>query len=248
LGGSTNNGLSNYNSLQAVFQKRVSYGLEFNFAYTWSKFLDSQDTSSWASGLPQPYQSSYCVKCNWGPSIYDMRHVLTFSGIYTLPFGRGAQFLNKNRIVDEIVGGWRLAATSRDNTGTPFTPMMGASLTYAQAGSQFPNQVGDPHQGGGSIANWFNKAAYASPGIATYGDVHRNSLYGPGYTNLNLSFGKTFTITEGTKFEVRADAQNALNHASFGGPDATVDNNKPAVISSVTDGGRHIQLYGRFSF
>jgi Carboxypeptidase regulatory-like domain len=248
LGGSTNNGISNYNSFQAVFQKRVSHGLEFNFAYTWSKFLDSQDTSSWASGLPQPYQSSYCVQCNWGPSVFDVRHVLTFSGIYTLPLGRGAQFLNKNRMVDEIVGGWRLSATSRENTGSPTTLTMATDLTYAQAGNQFPNQVGDPHLANRSIANWYNKAAFAAPANGTFGNVHRNSIYGPSYSNLNLSFGKTFTITEGTRFEVRADAQNALNHASFGGPDATIGNNKPAVISSVTDGGRRIQLYGRFSF
>jgi hypothetical protein len=249
LGGSTNNASSNYNSLQAVFQKRLSYGLEFNVAYTWSKFLDSQDSTSWYSAVSQPYQSSYCVKCNWGPSVFDVRQVLTFSGIYTLPFGRGAMFLNKNNLVDEIVGGWRLAATSRENTGSPFTPTMATNLTYAQAGNQFPNLIGDPHvPNTKSILNWFNKNAYAAPAPGTFGNVRRNSLYGPNYSNLNLSFGKTFRITEGTRFEVRADAQNALNHASFGGPDSSIGNNTNAVITSVTDGGRHIQLYGRFSF
>jgi hypothetical protein len=259
IGGSTNNGISNYNSLQAVFQKRLSMGLELNASYTWSKFLDSMDSSGWGSSTQtQYYQNSYCVRCNWGPSNFDVRHVFTFSGVYTLPFGKGAQFLNNNIVADEIFGGWRLAATSRENTGSPFTPLMSTNLTNAQSGSQYPNQVGNPFSaiapGGPSLGsvhnltNWYNKGAFASPGANTYGTLHRNSIYGPDYSNLNLSFGKTFDFYENTKLEIRADAQNFLNHASFGGPDAGIGDNNPARITSVTDGGRHIQIYGKFTF
>jgi hypothetical protein len=142
---------------------------------------------------------------------------------------------------------------------------MASSLTYAQAGSQFPNLIGnplsvvapngngDPTYGGQqpsvhTLANWFNKYAFASPGIATYGNVRRNSVYGPDYSNLNLSFGKTFSVMERYRLEIRADAQNALNHASFAGPDSAIGDSKPAVITGVTDGGRHIQAYIHFEF
>jgi hypothetical protein len=250
LGGSTNNASSNYNALQLIFQKRVSHGFELNANYVWSKFLDSMDSAGWGSSVgSQPYQNAYCVKCNWGPSNFDQRQVLTFSAIYTLPFGKGAQFLNNNIIADEVLGGWRLAATSRENTGSPFTPTMSTSLTYAQAGSQYPNLVGNPMGlRTKSIDNWFDKGAYASPGVGVYGNVHRNSLYGPNYSNLNLSLGKTFSLFEKTALEIRADAQNALNHASFPGPDSGIGDGNPAQIRSVTDGGRHIQLYGKFTF
>jgi hypothetical protein len=208
------------------------------------------DSAGWGSSVgSQPYQNAYCVKCNWGPSNFDQRQVLTFSAIYTLPFGKGAQFLNNNIIADEVLGGWRLAATSRENTGSPFTPTMSTSLTYAQAGSQYPNLVGNPMGlRTKSIDNWFDKGAYASPGVGVYGNVHRNSLYGPNYSNLNLSLGKTFSLFEKTALEIRADAQNALNHASFPGPDSGIGDGNPAQIRSVTDGGRHIQLYGKFTF
>ena len=266
LGGSSNNGISNYNSLQATFQRRLTHGLFLNATYTYSKFLDSQDSSGWGSSAgSQTYQSSYCLRCNYGPSNFDERHVFTFSGYYTLPFGRGAQFLNKSILADEILGGWRLSATSRENTGAPFTPTMANNQTYAQAGSQFPNLIGnplsnlapnntgDPSNGGPqttvhTLQNWFNKYAYTSPGIATFGNVHRNSLYGPDYSDLSFSFGKTFSVMEHYKLEVRADARNFLNHASFGGPDSAIDDTHPATITSVTNGGRHIQLYARFSF
>ena len=264
--GSLNNGISTYNSLQATFTRRITHGLQLNASYTYSKFLDSQDSSGWGSSAgSQTYQSSYCLRCNYGPSNFDERHVFTASGVYTLPFGHGGQFLNKTALEDVVLGGWRLSATSRDNTGAPFTPTMANNQTYAQAGSQFPNLIGNPlsvlspnntgdaFNGGAqtsvhTLANWFNKFAYADPGKYTFGNVHRNSLYGPGYTNLDLSFGKTFSVMERYKLEIRADARNVLNHASFGGPDSAIDDTHPANISSVTDSGRHIQLYAHFSF
>ena len=266
INGSLNNGISNYNSLQATFMRRMTHGLQMSASYTYSKFLDSQDSSGWGSSAgSQTYQSSYCLRCNYGPSNFDERHVFTFSGVYTLPFGHGGQFLNKNVIEDVVLGGWRLSATSRENTGAPFTPTMANNQSYAQAGSQFPNLIGnplsvlapnntsDPSTGGPqtsvhTLANWFNKYAYASPGIAAFGNVHRNSVYGPDYSDLSFSFGKTFSVLEHYKLEVRADARNFLNHASFGGPDSAIDDTHPASITSVTNGGRHIQLYARFSF
>ncbi len=251
LGGSTNNGSSSYNSLQVVFQKRLSHGFETNANYVYSKFLDTMDSSGWGSSVgTQSYQNSYCPKCNWGPSNFDQRHVLSFSAIYTLPFGHGAQFLNNNRLVDEVLGGWRLAATSRENTGAPFTPTMSTNLSYAQAGSQYPKLIGKPTlpKAERSVENWFNKAAFASPGVGVFGPLHRNSMTGPGYTNVDLSFGKTFNIYEKAKFEVRADARNSLNHASFSGPDSGIGNGNPAQIRGLTDSGRHVQLYGKFTF
>lgn len=255
IGGSTNNANSNYNSLQVVFQKRLAHGLEFNANYVWSKFLDNMDSAGWGSSVGGTnYQNAFCVKCEWGPSNFDQKHVFSFSGVYTLPFGKGAQFLNNSKIADEVIGGWRLAATSRENTGSPFTPTMagGSDNTYAHAGTQYPNLVGNWHVKNRSIANWYNKDAFAFPGYGVYGDAHRNMLYGPPYTNLNLSLGKTFDIYENTKFEVRADAQNSLNHPSFCGPDATIQKpgttNDPAKITCVDDGGRHLQLFGKFTF
>ena len=60
INGSTNNASSNYNSLQAQFQKRMTYGLEFNANYTWSHFLDDQDSSGWGSrGGNTPWQIGY---------------------------------------------------------------------------------------------------------------------------------------------------------------------------------------------
>ena len=43
------NAISNYNSLQAVIEKRMSQGLNLEFSYVWSHFLDDLDSAGWGS-------------------------------------------------------------------------------------------------------------------------------------------------------------------------------------------------------
>src|SRR6185312_13519676 len=104
--GSTNNAISNYNSLQASIQKRMTSGLEFNFNYVWSHFLDDQDSSAWGGyGGAQIYQNSYVPSANYGPSNFDIRNAFKGHVIYQFPLGRGRRFLNNNYALDLLLGG-----------------------------------------------------------------------------------------------------------------------------------------------
>ncbi|MHB1701158.1 MAG: carboxypeptidase-like regulatory domain-containing protein [Acidobacteriaceae bacterium] len=249
INGNTNNAYTNYNSLQASASRRLTTGLEFNFNYTWSHFLDVMDSSGWAgSAGNQGYQSSYDPSANYGASNFDIRSQFKGSAIYELPFGKGRRFLNNNAIVDAVIGGWQTTGIIVLHGGSPFTPVMANNLSYSQAGNQYPNLVGNPNSGAHTIKEWFNVAAYAAPANGTFGDVRRNSLYGPGFSDIDLSLGKTFHIRERFNFEVRADARNALNHASFSNPDPNIGPGHTAQITGVTNGGRTMQLYGRLSF
>ena len=91
----------------------------------------------------------------------------------------------------------------------------------------------------------------------TFGNVKRNSLYGPGINTINFSAAKAFSIREGINVEFRADAQNVFNHPSFGLPDNThlsgaagVDQpySGTAPIRKLTVQGRNLQLGLRVSF
>jgi hypothetical protein len=250
ISGSTNNAISNYNSLQESIQKRLSNGLEFSFNYTWSHFLDYQDSAGWGGKSGNTYyHNGYVPSANYGPSSFDIRHMFKGSALYSLPFGKGMRFLNSNSIVDEVVGGWHRAVTRMVQTGNPFTPIMKSNTSYSQAGQQFPNLVGNPLSGPhGTISEWFNIAAYAAPTPGTFGNVHRNSLYGPGLTDVNLSLGKTFSLPEGIKVELRGDATNVFNHPSFDLPDNSIGAGHNAQITSVTVGGRAMQLFAQVYF
>jgi len=259
--GSTNNALSNYNALQATIDKRMTHGLQFNFNYTWSHFLDDMDSSGWGSREGyQNYQNAYDISQNYSNSNFDIRQMFKGEVVYKLPFGKGTQFLNNNLVADEVVGGWQVAATFVDQGGNPMGITTGGNNNSGnESGSytQEANLIGNVKSGFENIntaihgGNWYNPAALAIPAPYTYGDFLRNTVYGPGLNVMDFSFGKTFAVLpdRGINFEIRGDAQNVLNHPSFGQPgDNTVGPGQLTNITGTTVGGRTWQIYGRLSF
>ncbi len=260
LAGSTNNGISNYNSLQASITKRMKNGFSMSFNYVWSHMLDDMDSSGWGSRAgPQSFQNAFEPSANYSNSNFDVRNAFKGYAVYELPIGRGKHFLNSNALVDGVIGGWQVAGTIVLSTGNPFT-VDATQNTYQQAGTSFPNWVQgvSPIPANRSIKNWFNPAAFSQPANGTFGDVKRNSLYGPGLNVVNLSGSKTFSILESVKLQIRCDAQNAFNHPSFGVPsDASLGgSNGPGtaytsgttVLNTVTVQGRNLQLGARLTF
>jgi len=257
ISGSPNNAISNYNSMQAQITKRMSYGLQFNVNYTWSHFLDDQDSSGWGSrGGWQNYQNAFATSENYSNSNFDIRNMFKGQAIYKLPFGRGAMFLNNNLVADEVLGGWQIAGTFVVQGGNPIAITTGNNnSSNNQSGSytQYANLVGNVNAvpGGRSLNEWYNLSALAVPAPYTYGNFIRNIVYGPGLSNVSFSLGKTFDLwpERGVKFQIRADASNALNHPSFGQPgNNAIGQGESAQITGTTVGGRALQLYGRISF
>ena len=106
--GSTNNAISNYNSLQASITKRMTNGLSLSFNYVWSHMLDDMDSSGWGSRAgPQDYQIANNPAANYSNSNFDVRNAFKGYAVYQLPFGRGKRFLNNNCSARR--SGWRLA-------------------------------------------------------------------------------------------------------------------------------------------
>jgi hypothetical protein len=63
---------------------------------------------------------------------------------------------------------------------------------------------------------WYNPAVFASPANGSFGDFHRNSIYGPGIDNWNMSLFKNFNFTENTRIQLRFEAYNVFNHTQWG--------------------------------
>jgi hypothetical protein len=240
----------------------MSHGLSFNFSYVWSHFMSDMDSSGWGSRAgAQNYQDAYNPRANYANSNFDVRNAFKGNVVYQLPFGRGRQFLNNNMLLDEVIGGWQASGTLTLLSGQPFTVYMdqnASSYTLTSNGRWYPNLVGTPtlsNRGAFHGTNqWFNEAAYAQPTPGTLGTNGRNSLNGPGLSNVNFSLGKSFSIWENVKFQVRADASNIFNHPSFGLPNGALTltsgavNTGTSTIRSTTVGGRTMQLSGRITF
>jgi len=256
-------GYSNYNALQVRLQKRMSYGLSFQVNYAWSKSLDTGTGGGHGSGI-DIYQDAYHPAANYGLSDFNSANTLVGQIVYELPFGHGRQFALHGP-ADQIAGGWRLSSLFQWHGGVPFTPVIQSSISggidpgltpsFSAGSTLYPEQVGNPKVSSPSRTMWFNPAAFANPDPGTFGSMHRNTLIGPGFSNVDISIAKEFPLHESLSLEIRADMNNAFNHINWGNPDAnvgysggTLADTTAGQINSPVGGTRIIQLGAHLRF
>ena len=112
------------------------------------------------------------------------------------------------------------------------------------------NSTGQPIFGPGTrTANeWFNPKAFATPPAYTFGDVGRNSVYGPPLRTLDIAVVRSFRMTERSSFQFRAEAFNALNMVNLGTPNRFVNTPQFGTITMPMTPGRELQMSARISF
>jgi hypothetical protein len=112
------------------------------------------------------------------------------------------------------------------------------------------NSTGQPIFGKGTrnSTTWFNPQAFVAPAAYTYGDVGRNSVYGPGMQTMDLGIVRDFSVSERARLETRAEFFNAFNHTNLGTPNRFVNTSDFGSITEVSTPGREIQLSARLSF
>ncbi len=146
--------------------------------------------------------------------------------MYELPFGRGKNFASSApAVANQIIGGWQLGAVSTIQSGLPFTVGGGAGRPDRICNGQTP-------AGGRTLNQWFDTSCFVIPATVAdpvhggvyipFGNSGANPLTGPGYAALDFSVFKTFPIAEEKRVEFRSEWFNALNHAQFFNPSASV--------------------------
>jgi hypothetical protein len=131
----------------------------------------------------------------------------------------------------------------------PYNPI--ESVDTSNTGTtERPNRIasGNLPTGQRSINKWFDVSAFPTPTQYTFGDSGRNILTGPGFHNVDLGFSRSIELRESTSLELRAEAFNLFNTPQFGLPNATLGQATTAVISSVVNPQREIQLAARIRF
>src|SRR5271165_4532647 len=229
-------GNSNYNSLQASFEKRFAKGLQFQASYT---YAHSIDIASNANLGPTQNNSDFRYfrdpEAEYGNSDFDVRNRLVLNSIYELPFGHGKHFLGgASGFENQIIGGWQIANILSISSGNWYTVLdENGNFANADGGaggvSQRPDQVGDPNRAGTVPGNptcvapakihtptaWFNTCAFVDPPLGSFGDVGRNTIEAPGYKEWDFSVFKFFHTSEKTDLEFRAEFFNLPNHTNF---------------------------------
>lgn len=260
---------SNYNALQAVFRQRLTAGLEFTANYTYAKSLTDDFGYYGVTNTSGQYyqQNAYDTAAEWGPSGFDIRHALTVSGVYDLPFGRGKRFGgNWNRFVDEGIGGWKLSGSNVSYSAFPVTassPANYSSTVFAFTGAARPNQNlplkvvnrsvkaywGTAVQGGSCGPNQNNgTCVFSQQPNDAFGNVRPFSLRGPGFEQIDMSVSKSFSIWREHHIDFRSDFFNAFNIASYKSPDSGVTDANFGQITNTNSTERHIQFSLKYVF
>jgi hypothetical protein len=247
FGSITNAGSSTYNSVQVKLNKRWSNGIWLLSAFTYSKAYNDQPEICCASPWPP---NSYNIGAERGPADYDQRYRSVTSFAWDLPFGKGRHFLDKEGVLDAIFGGWQFGGIVTITAGFPFSPATTLDTSNTGSNGQLrPDQIGDPNVANPSPAQWFNPAAYATPGEFAFGNAGRNSLVGPGTRTADLYMRKEFKVGKRARLEFRVEAFNAFNHPNFGLPDNYIDDGESAgTITSTSIAQRQVQFGARFAF
>src|SRR5207245_2475410 len=189
---------SNYHSLQVRFQQRLSRGLAALVSYTWAKSIDNASNFFPSAGDPNYPQNSYDFRAERGRSNFDVRHRLSVSYIYDLPFGKGRKYLANDGGWSTLLTGWQTAGIVTAQTGRPFTVALIRELDNSGTGfsalgfgaNDRPNVAGNPRLATGTPERWFNTAAFTFPAPGTFGNAGRNIVDGPGYQTVNASLIK----------------------------------------------------------
>jgi hypothetical protein len=277
-----NNGLGNYNAMVVTLAHNFADNFSLQGQYTWAKSMDEGSGPYYED--PYPYDT----KAAYGRSDYDVQNAFKAFGMWQ------PVFFHNNGLLKKILGEWSVSGIWNWHTGFPFTPIYNTTVApyyqgagYGQlrpaeylggAGTKTNNSVFEGENGaanpnyGGNATKYFLAPTYAAgptfPATApvpTPG-IHRNSLTGPHYNDLDGSLVKQFGLPKNkilgsdAIFEFRADIYNVFNKINVNGssidtlvgaanPDGTVASYNPHFgVATGALGSRTIQLQARFSF
>lgn len=253
ISGTKSNGTMRYNSLQAVLQKQMSQGLQYQVAYTLSRCMSDSTGyyGAWNNALSASayWQNVYDQKAEYAPCYYDATHVISAYAIYDLPFGRGKMFAqNVSKGVDQAIGGWELSPIVSWRTGWPM-PVYGArdnSGTFsrgsrADCSGSLPSITNTTLPGVGK--QWFtNTGQFTEPAVGTFGNCspQLSGLRSPRYFDTDLSLHKDFPFTEQVRLQFRTDFVNLFNHVQYNAPNMGLGSGMGQITSAQPM--RNIQL------
>ncbi len=198
----------------------LSRGLQFNALLHLSKSIDYNSLNS--QGIV--VQDSFNVAdSDTRPSDFDARHRFVINALYDLPF-------SGNWLKD----GWQIGVIVQAQSGNPINIVTGINTFTGVTNTLRPDLVGDPAIVG-EPSQWFDNSVcdpriagsctassvFALPvspaGVFHFGNLGRNRVIGPGFSNTDLSLIKNTRVGP-TQLQFRVEAFNLFNHANFGQP------------------------------
>jgi hypothetical protein len=270
---STSLGWSDYKGLWITANHRLAHGLQLQGSYTLSKSTDTNSYDGTATA-----QNNLDLAGSVGPSDFDVRHRVSINASWDLPF-------HGNRLKDgwQLVVVEQAQSGNPFNIVTNITTITGTATVRPDLIGPLP--AIDPHanndQNGFPVSyQWFDGQTtvcdprrtapasqqctsssifalpYNADGVAHFGNLPRNAMYGPGFGNTDFSIIKNVTLAGSARAQLRVEIFNLFNQANFGQPGRTALTGSTSfgVISNTRfptgDSGsaRQIQFAAKFLF
>lgn len=253
----------NYRALQVALTQRYDRGLQYQFAYTWSRARDLASDVGFGSGdiylsmlwdadlvLDRDDDNSARKADLYGPTRFDMRHVLSFNASYELPWK------DTGGLLGALVNDWQVSGTAYYRDGYPVNVFCAANASDCNidgVAQDRPNVL-DP----GVVGYWFNDkptttadtqiqhilptafSQVIAPGAA--GDLGRNLFRIDDFLSVDLALIRNIGIVRRQRAQFRFEVYNLFNNSYAGAPSLGLGT--PAdfgKISSVA-GNRSIQI------
>ncbi len=216
------NGQSQYDSIQTQFITRYGRGSQLQASLTLADFDADTDVGSSSAG-PQLGNISDLQNpgLDFGPATLHRDISFNASVLHHLP-----SFDDKGGLMKHLLGDWTIGAILLYNSGTPLTVITGGALNgvgYAGTGfndNQRPIRTGAPCSGSGTQI--INPDAYTLAGYQL-GDTsqmgQRGGCEGPDFFQIDLSFYRTFQVSDRFDLQFRFEVFNLLNTDNFVGVD-----------------------------
>ena len=227
-----NQGQSYYDGLLLALDRPITRGWSVTAKYT---FSHSINWSTIGGGEAIAPQNAACLRCEKGPSIYDVRHNIILANIYELPFGRGKKYLTEG-LASQLLGNWTTNILWNWHTGHPLTVNLDASS----------NTLGFVPDGNGGVSsslrpdlvpgvsvvpqdqnsnNWVNAAAFTTPpydpqtgALLRVGNAGNGLIRSPNAWQVDFSVEKGFTFKERYSIQLGAQIFNIFNHTQLADP------------------------------
>jgi hypothetical protein len=219
-----------YHALQTSLRMNAWHGLTSQANFVWSHSIDdASDSEDFIPNQAQP-QNSFNPAAEKGNSSFDIRRRFSWNFAYQFPkFGGG---------MSKLKNGWGVDGVLNLQDGQPFHLNYFFEGDYSGAGEGFdrPDVIG-PIRYGSVPFNFLDLSSFAAPctwgntpndgssdetncvpGTRHFGNLHRNSLRGPSFKELNFSVSKATAITERVNLDLRAEFFNLFNHPNFANP------------------------------
>ena len=245
---------SRFNAGTLRLNKQMSGGISLGANYTYSHSIDNASgVGGVGTVVAQNWQN---IAAEEGNSSFDVRHRVSGTYLYELPFGKDKYWLTTGA-ASHILEGISISGSFTFATGTPLTPTYQAAIADVSRGTSgtlrpdYTVPPVSPAAGGGSLRQWFNPKAFTLPATDAFGNafgnVSRNSIMGPGTVSNNMSLSKTMQLGDTRSWEFRASANNVFNTVQYSGVDTYINSPTAGQVNSVHP-MRSFQFTSRFRF